>query len=313
MLGSTAEGIYWMFRQLERSENTARLLEVGLRMALMRSTGTENEWQSVLTTAGLDEDYRSFGGPLEATAVADFMLRSPDNPSSVRSLVESARSNGRRVRTALTREVWEATNESARAIRELLADPVPAAELPQVLAFIRQESAFVRGAHHGTMMRNDVFNFARIGTLLERADNTARILDVKYYVLLPSVMHVGSLIDNLQWESILRAVSAQRAYRWAEDGDVSASSLARFLILDRRMPRSLAFCSLKIRDNLEWLAQSYGDRQPSLDHAEQTIEHCIDRTIGEIFDHGLHEYLRDFIARNNALGQQLEADYRFAT
>ena len=124
------------------------------------------------------------------------------------------------------------------------------------------------------MMRNDVFNFARLGSLIERADNTARILDVKYYVLLPSVLHVGSLIDNLQWESILRSVSAQRAYRWAQEGEVSASGLAEFLILDARMPRSLAFCSRKIRDNLEWLAASYDQRHPSLDLAERTITLC---------------------------------------
>ena len=311
MLGSKAEGIHWMFRQLERSENTARLLEVGLRMSLMSATTRESEWASVLTTAGLEESYRATGHDYAIEPISEFMLRCRDNPSSVRSLYDAARANGRRVRTALTREVWEATNDASRTIAEILAEPVRRADLFCVLSAIRRESAYVRGAFHGTMLRRPTYNFARLGTFIERADNTARILDVKYYMLLPSVAHVGSLIDTMQWENILRSVSAHRAYRWTHDDGLSAAGIAAFLILDGRVPRSLAYCTNKMRANLEMLELTYEARAPSGRLAEVLTTSCSDRTIDDIFEVGLHEFLVEFIGRNAELAGQLQTDYRF--
>ncbi|MEM7142330.1 MAG: alpha-E domain-containing protein, partial [Actinomycetota bacterium] len=229
MLGRTAGGLYWMFRHLERSENTARLIEAGMRIALTRSDDVEKEWESVVTTAGQRDAYLERHERFEAPLVIDYLLRDRSNPSSVRSVVEAARANAREVRTALTREVWEATNDAWLTLRDALARPVLQRELPTVLGQIRQESAIVRGALHGTMLRNDIYNFCRIGTFMERADNTARILDVKYYVLLPSANYVGSSLDNVQWETILRSVSAQRAYRWRSAGEASAVGIADFL------------------------------------------------------------------------------------
>ena len=268
MLGKTAGGLFWMFRYLERSENTARLVDAGFRMALTRSSSSHDEWISVLQTAGALEAFRARHEEVGAGAVVNFLLRDPANPSSVMSVIEAARNNARLVRTALTREVWEATNECWISLKDVLARPVRERELPETLALIRQQSAFVRAAFHGTMLRNDIYDFARLGTFLERSDNTARILDVKYYVLLPSVMHVGSSLDNVQWETILRSVSAQRAYRWLNEGDISPRGIAEFLILDRRLPRSLAFCATKIADNLGYLASDYGHRHACHDTAD---------------------------------------------
>ena len=228
MLGKTAGGLYWMFRYLERSENTARLLEAGFRIALTRSHAAEDEWKSVVTTAGALDAYEQKYQRFEAANVINFLLRDADNPSSVVSVIEAARSNARMVRTALTREVWEATNECWMTLKALLARPVRERDLPAVLGTIRQQSALVRGALHGTMLRNDIFDFARIGTFLERADNTARILDVKYYVLLPSISSVGSSLDNVQWETILRSVSSQRAFRWIYGAEVRPKNIADF-------------------------------------------------------------------------------------
>lgn len=311
MLGTTASGLYWMFRHLERTENTARLIEAGLRISLTRSSPATDEWASLVTTAGATHAYEACHDTYTPESVIDFLLRSPSNPSSVLSLVESARSNGRRVRTALTREVWEATNECAMTLRDLLSKPVQSQDLPRVLAVIRRESAYVRGAHHGTMMRNENFNFARLGTFVERADNTIRILDVKYYVLLPTVSHVGSILDNLQWETILRSVSAQRAYRWARSDDVTAAGIAEFVILDPRLPRSLVFCYQKMAENLEWLADRYGERHVSQDQAAEMLSGCAGRSINDIFDYGLHEFLSQCLIDTANLGRQIEIDYRF--
>jgi uncharacterized alpha-E superfamily protein len=164
---------------------------------------------------------------------------------------------------------------------------------------------------HGTMLRNEIYSFARIGTFLERADSTARILDVKYYVLLPTVSHVGTPIDNVHWETILRSVSAHSAFRWLHDSDNDPAKIVSLLLLDRRLPRSLAFCHTHILENLEYLAEDYGERPPSLEAAERSCEELKKRSVESIFDEGLHEFMSDFIRSNNALGAQIETDYRF--
>lgn len=311
LLGKTAGGLFWMFRNLERSENTARLLDAGFRMALTRSAAAEGEWASVLSTTGSLEQYNDRYESYQAPQVIDFLLRDRTNPSSVLSVVESARNNARLVRTALTREVWEATNECWITLKDLLANPVNERELPDVLGTVRQQSSLVRGALHGTMLRNDVYDFARLGTFLERADNTARILDVKYYVLLPSASYIGSSLDNVQWESILRSVSAQRAYRWLNPGDINPSFIAEFLISDKRLPRSLAFCYGQIVENLKHLEDEYGVHNPSRESATTIFQRLCDTPMDQIFEGGLHEFIVDFIKDNSALGNQIEQDYRF--
>ena len=311
MLGKTARGLFWMFRYLERSENTARLVDAGFRIALTRSAAASDEWSSIVTTAGVREAYLEKHSQFAAAPVIDFLLRDRSNSSSVMSVVDAARANARMVRTALTREVWEATNECWITLKDLLARQVAETDLPDVLAVIRRQSALVRGALHGTMLRNDIYDFARIGTFVERADNTARILDVKYYVLLPSVSHVGSSLDNVQWETILRSVSAQRAYRWISGGTASPMGIAELLILDRRMPRSLAFCTAQLREKLAFLADDYGAALPCHDLAEGIYRDLIDRSIESIFDSRLHDFLGEFIRRNNELGARIEHDYRF--
>ncbi len=311
MLGKTAGGLFWMFRYLERAENTARLVDAGFRIALTRSTSADKEWESVISTAGVLEPYLERHGVIEASAVVDFLLRDRSNPSSVLSVISLARDNARVVRTALTREVWEAVNDSWLTLKDALARPVRERDLPEMLALIRQKSALVRGALHGTMLRNDIYDFSRLGTFIERADNTARILDVKYYVLLPSLSFVGSSLDNVQWETILRSVSAHSSYRWVSQGDMTPRGIADFLILDRRLPRSLAFCYAKICDNLGYLEAEMAKPSDSMAMANACYLALTSRTIDDIFDTGLHEYIVDFIAANLALGAQIERDYRF--
>ncbi len=311
MLGKTAGGLYWMFRFLERAENTARLVEAGFRIALTRSQDSSTEWESVVTTAGVCDPFRKKHEGFTASDVIDFLLRDKDNASSVYSVTKSARDNARLVRTALTAEVWTAVNDNWMTIQELLKKPIKETDLPRVLDVIRQQSALVRGALHGTMLRNDIYDFARIGTFIERADNTARIIDVKYYTLLPSNSFVGSSLDNVQWETILRSVSAHRAFRWLDEEEMTASSVARFLILDRRLPRSLVFSMATTLENLNYLVDEYGTRHACHDHAEQMLKNLRERDITSIFDEGLHEFITGFINDNNALGLLIERDYKF--
>lgn len=311
MLGSTADGLFWMYRQLERTEYNTRLLDTGLRIALTRAVTVSDAWESVLRTAGMAEAYEASYGVPDAASVIDFTLRNRDNPASVLSLAESIRSNARRVRTALTREVWEATNDCVATVRRELEEPVAPRDLPAVLATIRKETEYVHGATHATMLRNDRFNFASLGTFVERANNTARLLDVKYYVLLPTPGHVGSVFDKLQWESILRSVSALRAFRWAKSEELTAAGVADFLILDERMPRSLHFCARKIHENLGELAREYECTVEAHALGDKLLARYTKRDINEIFAEGLHEFLRTAVADTNALGSQISRDYRF--
>jgi len=313
MLGKTAGGLYWMFRFLERSENIARLIEAGFRIALTRSHDSETEWKSVITTAAVRPNYEAKYDVFDSPHVVDFLLRDKENPSSVISVVENARTNARMVRTAITTEVWEAVNENWMILTDVLKRTVRETDLPQVLGLIRRQSALVRGALHGTMLRNDIYDFARLGTFIERADNTARIIDVKYYTLLPSMNFVGSSLDNVQWDMILRSVSAHRSFNWLSENEINASSIAEFLILDKRLPRSLSFCTWQANNNLNFLAENYGVRVKSNDLSDEINRQLNEPDINTIFEIGLHEFIADFILKNNELGIQIEKDYRFNT
>ena len=312
MLGRVANGIFWMYRYLERAENTARLLAAGHRMSLTRGQeAATEEWRSVLTTLGLLQAYEATGGDFAGAQVCDFVLRGRTNPESVVSMFERARLNARACRSAITLEVWEAVNESWMILRDLLARQVRDANLGAVLAAIRRESTLSRGATHGSMMRNEIYSFARSGTFIERADNTARILDVKYYLLLPSLAHVGTALDTAQWDNVLRSLSGERAYRWLNAGRMDARSITEFLILDDRFPRSLAFCYAAMRENLGALARLHGHEGPSHELMRLADQDLTGKTIDEIFEAGLHQFLLAFIARNREVASAIAEQYRF--
>lgn len=313
MLGRSANGIFWMFRYLERAENTARLLDAGFRLALTRGAGAAtDEWRSVLVTIGQDGAFRCKHDEYLGPAVTNFILRDKDNPGSVLAMIEAARTNARMVRTAITREVWEATNESWMVLCDLLARPVRESNLGETLAAIRRQTTLVRGAMDGTMLRNEIFNFARLGTFIERADNTARILDVKYYVLLPSVSWVGSSLDNVQWETVLRSVAGERAYRWLNAGAMDPRGIARFLLLDGGFPRSIAFCYDKLRSNLAGLAREYGHESGTHELLRSANARLHQTSIEDVFELGLHEFIGEFIACTRQIADAIAADYRFS-
>ena len=313
MLGKTAGSLFWMFRYLERCENTARFTEAGFYIALTRYKSAEDEWQSIIQAAGAEEHYSSLNNNYDGATVINYLLREKDNPSSVRSIIDLARSNARTARTALTREVWEAVNEAWLNICSALKKPVTPKNLPEILSLIKRQTGLVEGALQSTMLRNDIFNFARMGTFIERGNNTARILDVKYHVLLPSVSLVGGSLDNVQWETILRSVSANQSYRWMNKGVVTPKGIANFLLLDFSMPRSLAFCQSEIVHNLVHLTREYDVRHESHSMSMEFLNRLMHYTIDEVMDQGLHEFINMFLAENRALAGQIEKDYRFYT
>jgi uncharacterized alpha-E superfamily protein len=311
MLGKTANGLFWMSRLMERAENNARLIETGQRIALTRLGSSEDEWRSVLQTAGSLAGYEEHYDAVHKDSAIDWLLRAKENPASVMNCIAAGRQNARMVRTAITTEMWEATNAAYMAIKDALARKVNERDLPGVLRLIKQRSSMVRGATHGTMLRNDIYDFTRIGTFLERADSTARILDVKYYVLLPSVTSVGSSIDNVQWEILLRSVSGRGGFRMAYGTKPDPRDIAQYLILDRRMPRSLAFCVNKLRGNMKYLVDDYSVTPPSFQKIDELQNRYLRLDIDAVFDYGLHEFIQTMLVELYELGRQIEIDYRF--
>jgi uncharacterized alpha-E superfamily protein len=312
MLSRVANGIFWLYRYLERAENTARLLAAGHRMALTRGTDeATQEWRSVLKTLGLIQAYDAHYSSYSGAQVCDFVLRSKNNPRSVLAMFEKARTNARTCRSAITREVWEAINEGWMNLNELLSRPLREGTLDTVLAAIRRESTLARGATHGSMLRNEIYAFSRCGTFMERADNTARILDVKYFLLLPSLSYVGTALDTGQWDNVLRSLSGERAYSWLNAGRMDARSIADFLILDERFPRSLQFCRLAMHENLSALARLRGGIGLPHEALAKVDELLENRTVDEIFEHGLHEFIVKFIGLNARLADAIAQEYRF--
>lgn len=313
MLARTADDLFWLSRYMERAENMARLVEVGYRIALMPRNVAEykEEWRSTLVSAGCVSGFDATHDEYTTEAVVDFLLLDPDNPSSVYSCLATARNKARSVRTALTREMWEALNATWLELSSVRPKSLSPNVLPGFLEWVKQRSQLFRGALLGTILRNDTYYFSQLGAFIERADNTARILDVKYYILLPEHESVGGGLDNYQWTSILRCVSAHRAYRWMYHESYKPWRIAEFMILCKEMPRSLAYCYNQINAHLEGLAQLYGQSEECQDLAAAMTQRFKASDIHAIFQTGLHEFLSDFIAHNNRVGEQISLAYHF--
>nr|WP_137677831.1 alpha-E domain-containing protein [Parerythrobacter lutipelagi] len=312
MLGRTANGLFWMFRNLERAENTARLLDAGLRMAVTRDIATaEDEWRSVIAASGLKWAYEAEHDGYTGHQVWNFILREKANPSSVLAMMEHVRTNARGVRTAITAELWEVVNESWMQIKDALARPVSQGSVGEIVAMVRRAGTLAHGAMAGTLLRNESFHFARAGTYVERADSVARILDLKYFLLLPSLSYVGSSLDKGQWDNVLRSVSGDSAYRWLHAGQIDARGIVEFLVLDERFPRSLAFCHSALRDELAALARIHGREGECNALMREADMRMADLTTEMIFEQGLHEFLLGFMAANSGIAAAIAEDYRF--
>ena len=312
MLGRTANALFWMFRYLERVDNTARMIDAGLRMALTRDLVTsEDEWRSVIAAAGQRRDYEASNASYTGMQAWNFMLRDKTNPGSVLAMFRLVRDNARQARNMVTSEVWEAVNDGWMQIRDQLAKPAGEQRVGEVLSVIRHAGMLAHGAILGTMPRDEGFHFARSGTFIERSDNVARLLDIKYYLLLPSLSYVGSSLDTGQWDSILRAVSGDRAYRWLNHAQIDARGIVQFLVFDGRFPRSLTYCHTALRGHLDAIARIHGREGASHALMREAAQKLEETGLEGVFERGLHEFLLDFLATNGRVGNAIANDYRF--
>lgn len=309
MLGRHGDNLFWMARYLERSENLARRIQATLHYALSREDEGEEEWTALIMNHGLGPLFEEKYDVPTTIDIINFLLRDRDNFDSVASLMSKARNNGRSVRTSLTREVWLSLNESWMKCESDLKRPVNIRDLPVILEDIIKGSSLFRGALYGTMLHNDIFNFLRLGTFIERADNTIRTIDTKYHRLLPTAKVIGGSNDQGQWEVMLRSLAAWRSFNWLKKGRLDPLGVANFLIFDQRMPRSIKFCYKEVKFNLEDLSNSYKKDYGSLALANEIFISLNDDCLQNTQEIDLKVFLTEHIEKNNQLSQAIASDF----
>jgi len=311
MLSRTADSLYWMARYVERAEYLARILEATQRLTTLPVAygGESNEWESALATAGCANAFFTEHSEANEETVTAFLAFSSSNSSSIRSCFESARTNARAVRTALTMEMWDAINGTWLELHRYGNSLSSREAFMRFLRWVQESSLRFDGSAYRTMLRNDAYWFTRLGVYIERADNTARILDVKYHLLLPSYESVGGPLDYFQWSAILRSVSALTAYHWVYRDSLKPWMVADLLILKDQMPRSLASCYQNLARYLDEIARAYGRQGPAQRQARILRTRLENSRMDEIFQGGLHEFIGDFIAANNQLGGAISTQY----
>ena len=311
MLSRTADNLYWLARYVERAEYLARILEVTQRLTTLPLSyaGSSNEWQSALATAGCVHAFSLSYPQASEETVTDFLCFSSANPSSICNCFEVARSNARAVRTALTVEMWDAINSAWLELKRFGNGPTSREEFMRFLRWVQEKSLLFDGSAYRTMLRNDAYWFSRLGLYVERADNTARILDVKYHMLLPAQEKVGGPLDYFQWAAILRSVSALTAYHWVYRESLKPWLIADLLILKDQMPRSLASCYDNLVRFLDAIAHAYGRQGAAQRHARAMHARLEHSRMTEIFQHGLHEFITEFITDNNRLDAAVTKQY----
>ncbi|MGD2062509.1 MAG: alpha-E domain-containing protein [Nitrospirota bacterium] len=313
MLSRLANSLYWMSRYMERVGNTARLLNINLLNMLEdeETHGAAVRWHPLLAITGADELFHAEDEKRAVTAESAirFMSQGRSNPSAIRSSLRLARENARVVRDRISREMWETINDFWLRIDNYLDRPLAINKALDLFVFVGHEVARFHGVAAGTMMRGEPFSFYLLGTLLERSDMTARILDVKYHTLLPDLSMVGTPLDYYQWKVLLETLSALEAYRRLYHSGLQPIDIAEFVIGEETFPRSLRFASDRMCDALQTIGCRPGDcqvRDAIMAVQEMLLGFSAHEVVLKV---GLHEFLEQYLERIAALHDAIAHDY----
>jgi uncharacterized alpha-E superfamily protein len=314
MLSRTADHLFWMARYMERAENTARMLDVNYQTSLLPQSADMNAqgWQGLLSISELTWNFSRKHAEVNARAVMEFMVRDETNPSSILACLRGARENARAVRGALTTEVWETQNQTWLEFNRMLGEGAFERDPGAFFEWVKFRSHLSRGVTLGTMLQDEALYFLRIGTFLERADNTARLLDVKFHALAAEYFGAGNVkereeVDFYHWSAILRSVSGFEIYRKVYRNVIRPERVAELLILRPDMPRSLAACMNEVVANLHLVANLQSGE--TLRRAGRLRADLQYGRIDEILATGLHAYLTGFLDRVNDLGAGIGRDF----
>ena len=310
MLSRVADSIFWMSRSIERAQNVARFINVNLKLSIELGAAAHNQWSPLIYTTGDQEKFEELYGEYNQRNVIDFLAFDSNNGNSIISCLRSARENARTVREMISSMMWEELNKFFLSVRAAANDQTIFDSPYEFFNQIILASHLLEGITDGTMSHGEPWHFAHLGRMLERADKTSRILDVKYFILLPSVGDVGTNIDTIQWGALLESASALEMYR-KRHGRISPEDVAEFLILDREFPRAMHHCLIEAEKSLNAIFGRRDDRV--FNAAEQRLGRLRADVnysqIREIIDGGLHEFIDDFQTKLNAVGAAIHQTF----
>ena len=313
MLSRTADHLFWMSRYMERAENTARMLNVSYETSLLpqSAAAVEAGWEGLLSISELLPAYLSLYKTITPRDVMAFMVKNENNPSSILSCLRAARENARAVRGTLTTEVWETQNQTWLEVNRMLASGEFERDPGVFFEWVKFRSHLSRGVTVGTMLMDEALHFMRLGTFLERADNTARLVDVKFHAVQSDFFGAATLQDQeydfYHWSAILRSVSGFEVYRKVYRDVIRPERVAELLVLRPDMPRSLHASMNEVVANLRMVAGD--DASDTLRHAGRLRAELQYASIEEILANGLHAFLTQFLDRVNALGGRISRDF----
>ena len=310
MLSRVAESIYWMGRYIERAENVARFISVNLNLSLDQPGQTNEQWWPLIVTSGDDESFLKRSSEYTREAVIDFLTFDLENPNSIAACLRSARTNARSVREVISGEMWEHVNrfylmvEESGGLDGVLDSPH---EFFTQVNLLGQQFLGVADA---TMTHGEAWHFLQLGTMIERADKTSRIVDVKYFILLPDPEDVGTAYDDIQWLALLRSASGLEMYR-QRHGKVSPSNVVRFLVLDREFPRAILHCLLRADETLHAISGTpSGDFKNLAEQRMGQLRSQLAYVRGdEIITGGLHEFIDQLQKQLNLVGDAVHATF----
>ena len=308
MLARVAESIYWMSRYVERAENVARFIEVNLNLMLDLPVGSAQQWQPLVQTTGDSEAFEKLYGTATQNNVIRFLTFDADNVNSIRSCLRAARENARSVREIISSEMWEQLNEFYLMMNS--PDAESQTDPQDLFRSIRMAGHLFTGVTNATMTHNEGWHFCRLGRMLERADKTSRILDVKYFLLLPTAADVGTTSDDIQWTAVLRSTSAFEMYRKCH-GRIAPDRIVDFLLFDNEFPRAIQYCLTRAREAVHAISGTPAG----------IFRHPVERLLGELCSEiayarvetiiagGLHEYLDRLQNKMNQVGDAISETF----
>jgi uncharacterized alpha-E superfamily protein len=308
MLSRVANEIFWMCRYVERAENVARFIGVNLHLMLDGSfAAPENQWASLVAASGDDEDYKKRYGKYTEENVIYFLSFDRKNPNSISSCIAFARENARTLRDTISTEMWEHINQFHLTI-ELNRRKRTIKDFYKFLTDIKMASHLFAGLLDTTMSHGEGWQFARIGGLLERADKTARILDVKYFMLLPSMDYFNTPYDAIQWGALLKSVSGVEVYR-KRFQHINYHDIIDFLVFDKTFPRSIAYCIYTARKLLEAITQELPAQPTAQMKLAELDDYLSDSNVDQVKQMGTHEFIDVFQSKVNTIGQEIHQNF----
>jgi uncharacterized alpha-E superfamily protein len=310
MLSRVADSIHWMSRYVERAENVARFIDVNLNLVIDAPVGQQEQWQPLVNITGDHEIFAKRFGPASREKVIQFLTFDPLNGNSILSCLRAARENARSIREIISSEMWEQINSFYLMVREAATRPGGPENPTAFYSQVKDASHLFSGVTDATLTHGEPWHFLHLGRMLERAEKTSRILDVKYYILLPSVMDVGTPLDEIQWVAVLRSASAFEMYR-KRHGRIAPRSIVQFLLLDPDFPRAIRYCLNSGRESLHAISGTpLGTfKNPAEKELGLLCSDLAYVNVDEVIQSGLHQYLDDLQTHMNKVAQGISETF----